>query len=79
MGEFRDSFILIWFIHTGHSDVCDVFAGGYAVTRLLCFHYVAELFVLDSTQMPQMLANEIWNWLRGGGGGGGKQVDASVK
>lgn len=59
IAEFLDSFILISFIHTGHSDVCDVFAGGYAVTRLLCFHYVADLFVLENTQMPQMLANEI--------------------
>lgn len=34
-------------------------AGGCAVTRLLCFHYVVELSVLDSTGAPQMLANEI--------------------
>lgn len=32
-------------------------AGGYAVTRLLCFHYVVELFVLDCAETPQMLAN----------------------
>lgn len=48
MAEFSDSFILICFIHTGHSDVCNVFAGGYTVARLLCFHHVADLFVLST-------------------------------
>lgn len=65
------------FLHT-LGTVMPVFAGGYAITRLLCFHYVAELFVLDGTAMPQILANEIQNWLSSfffwGGLGRGKFI-----